>query len=212
VVLSGDLIVAEAIRLSRLHGPEGLSARRLGAALGCDPTALYRYFASTDDLLLAVCGRLIGEAMAGFTPGESWIEGLREFARRIHASFTGNPRLAMLMAVRVTRRPEEFRAIEAGLSLLLRAGFSPADAVRHYAALADVILAHATLDATVLTLPPEHRAADARAWAEVFAELPPAQYPSLAAVRPELGRMASSSFDHAVDLVLSAIAAQAPRF
>jgi AcrR family transcriptional regulator len=57
VVLSADLMVDEAIRLSRLHGPEGLSARRLGAALGCDPTALYRYFASTDDLLLAVCGQ-----------------------------------------------------------------------------------------------------------------------------------------------------------
>ncbi|MDX3213763.1 helix-turn-helix domain-containing protein, partial [Streptomyces scabiei] len=44
VVLSEELIVDTALRLVGEHGPEALSVRRLGTALGCDPSALYRYF------------------------------------------------------------------------------------------------------------------------------------------------------------------------
>ena len=55
-VLSAGLIVDAATSLVGEHGAAGLSVRRLGAALGCDPTAVYRYFASMDALMLAVGG------------------------------------------------------------------------------------------------------------------------------------------------------------
>lgn len=44
-VLSEALIVDTALRLLREHGGGGLTARRLGLALGADPSTLYRYFA-----------------------------------------------------------------------------------------------------------------------------------------------------------------------
>jgi AcrR family transcriptional regulator len=68
-VLSADLIADTAMSLVSEHGAAELSVRRLGAALGCDPTAVYRYFASMDALMLAVADRLIGQALAGYQSG-----------------------------------------------------------------------------------------------------------------------------------------------
>lgn len=63
-VLSEKLIVETALRMVREHGSAGLSARRLGAALGADPSTLYRYFEGMDGLTLAIGEELIGRALA----------------------------------------------------------------------------------------------------------------------------------------------------
>ncbi|MDI3420056.1 TetR/AcrR family transcriptional regulator [Streptomyces luteolus] len=209
VVLSEELIVDRALRLVEQHGPDALSVRRLGTALGCDPSAVYRYFHNTDDLLLALADRLIGEAMAGFEPGEDWVAGLREMAHRIHRCYRAHPRIAALAASRVTRRPHEFRAVDTGIGLLRRAGFDDATAVRHYAAFVDTVLGHAALDAAHLALAPERRAGDEVAWAEVYQSLPGEEYPQLAAVRRELPLMAGGSFEGAVELLLSGLVGRA---
>ncbi|WP_309485358.1 TetR/AcrR family transcriptional regulator [Streptomyces sp. WELS2] len=211
VLLSEDVIVDCALRLVRQHGPDALSVRRLGAALGCDPSALYRYFHNTDDLLLAVADRIIGDAMAGFEPDRMpWRDALREMALRIHRGYREQPRVAALAAYRVTRRPHEIKAVDAGIGLLRRAGFSDADAVRQYSAFVDTVLGHAALDAAHLALPPERREADDRAWTGAYAELPDARHPHLTAARAELPLMAGSSFETALELILSALGAAAP--
>jgi AcrR family transcriptional regulator len=52
------------------------SLPKLGRALGSDPTALYRHFASKDDLVLAIADRLIEDSMAGLNPSECWVSTL----------------------------------------------------------------------------------------------------------------------------------------
>ncbi|MEV1022829.1 TetR/AcrR family transcriptional regulator [Streptomyces sp. NPDC050264] len=211
VVLSEEVIVDCALRLVGQHGPDALSVRRLGAALGCDPSALYRYFHNTDDLLLAIADRIIGEAQAGFDPdGMPWAEGLREMALRIHGCYRAHPRVAAMAAYRVTRRLNEFRAVDTGIGLLRRAGFDDASAVRYYAAFVDTVLGHAALDAAHLALPVERRGADDLAWGGVYAGLPDAEYPQLASVRPHLPLMSGSSFETALELLLAALVAAAP--
>ncbi|MEU1316755.1 TetR/AcrR family transcriptional regulator [Streptomyces tibetensis] len=209
VLLSEDLIVQTALRLIGEHGPEALSVRRLGAALGCDPTALYRYFHGTDDLVLAIADRIIGDAMAGFAPGDDWVASLREVALRVRAGYLAHPRAAAMAAHRVTRRRNEIRAVETGIGLLLTAGFPPADAARLYLAFIDTVLSHAAAEAAFQALPPQQREADRRSWRDVYQDLDPSTYPSLTAVRPELPAMADSSFEQAVDLLLEALAARA---
>jgi AcrR family transcriptional regulator len=209
VLLSEDLIVETALRLIGEHGPEALSVRRLGAALGCDPTALYRYFHDTDDLVLAVADRIIGDAMAGFAPGDDWVASLREMALRVRAGYLAHPRAAAMAAHRVTRRRNEISAVETGIGLLLTAGFPPVDAARLYLAFIDTVLSHAATEAAFHALPPQQREADRRSWREVYQDLDPATHPSLTAVRPELPTMADSSFEQAVDLLLEALAARA---
>ncbi|MFF1685651.1 MULTISPECIES: TetR/AcrR family transcriptional regulator [unclassified Streptomyces] len=211
VLLSGDLIVDCALRLVGQHGPDALSVRRLGAALGCDPSAVYRYFHNTDDLLLAVADRIIGESMDGFEPGDDWVANLRNMARRIHRAYSEHPRIAAMAAYRVTRRINEVRAVDTGIGLLLSAGFDDATAVRYYAAFVDTALGHAALDAAHLALPPERRAQDHSAWTDTYQSLPADSHPQLAAVREHLPIMALSSFETALELLLSALAAQAPR-
>ncbi|WP_151476199.1 TetR/AcrR family transcriptional regulator [Streptomyces albicerus] len=210
VLLSKELITETALRLIGEHGPEALSVRRLGAALGCDPSALYRYFRNTDDLLLAIADRIIGDAMAGFVPGPDWVASLREMAMRVRAGYLAHPRAAAMASYRVTRRENEFRAVETGVGLLLSAGFAPARAVRLYLAFIDTVLSHAALDAACQALPREQREADEQAWTEAYQALDPAAYPALTSVREELRSMADSSFEEAVDLLLVALAARAP--
>ncbi|MFC8197636.1 TetR/AcrR family transcriptional regulator [Streptomyces sp. NPDC057298] len=208
-LLSRELITETALRLIGEHGPEALSVRRLGAALGCDPSALYRYFRNTDDLLLAVSDRIIGDAMAGFAPGPDWVASLREMAMRVRAGYLTHPRAAAMASYRVTRGDNEFRAVETGVGLLLAAGFPPAQAVRLYLAFIDTVLGHAALDAACLALPRQQREADEQAWTQAYQAVDPQTYPALAEVRHELHAMAGSSFEHAVDLLLDALAARA---
>ncbi|GAA2554258.1 TetR/AcrR family transcriptional regulator [Streptomyces levis] len=210
VLLSEDLIVETALRLIGEHGPEALSVRRLGAALGCDPTALYRYFDGTDDLVLAIADRIIGEAMAGFAPGADWVAGLREMALRVRAGYLAHPRAAALAAHRVTRRRNEIRAVDTGIGLLLSAGFPPAEAARLYLAFIDTVLSHAATEAAFHALPRQRREADQRAWRDAYQDLDPTAYPALTAVRRELPAMADSSFEQSVDLLLQALEARAP--
>lgn len=210
VVLSEELIVETALRLIGEHGPEALSVRRLGTALGCDPSALYRYFHGTDDLVLAIADRIIGDAMAGFVPGDDWVAALRDMALRVREGYLAHPRAAAFASYRVTRRPNEIRAVDTGIGLLLAAGFGPADAPRMYLTFIDTVLSHAAMEAALLALPRGQREADERAWSEVYQGLDPASYPALTAVRHSLRSMGDSSFEDAVDLLLEALAARAP--
>ncbi|MGR3934145.1 TetR/AcrR family transcriptional regulator [Streptomyces sp. BRA346] len=209
-LLSAGLIVDCALRLIGEHGPEALSVRRLGAALGCDPSAVYRYFHNTDDLLLAVADRIIGQSMEGFIPGPDWVGSLREMALRVRDSYRAHPRAAALASHRVTRRENEFRAVETGVGILVRAGFEPARALRLYLAFIDTVLGHAALDAAALALPPAQRQGDSQASTRAYRSVSAETYPLLAALREDLDALAESSFEPALELMLSALAAQAP--
>ena len=62
--LTPELIVKESLKLLDDKGLDGFSMPKLGRALGADPTAVYRHFASKDDLVLAIADQLIEDAMA----------------------------------------------------------------------------------------------------------------------------------------------------
>jgi AcrR family transcriptional regulator len=210
-VLSAEAIVDTALRLSAEHGPEALSVRRLGRALGCDPTALYRYFRDTDDLMLAMADRLIGIAVGGFAPGGDWAATLREMGHRVYGVFQDHPRIAGLASARVTRRENEFRAVEIGLTAFRDAGFAPADAVRLYFAFIDSVLGLATLDANAAALPAPRHAADDAAWTEAYQRLPAATHPTITGLRTELAGRSGSSFPDALELLLAALVAHPQR-
>ncbi|MFG3039778.1 TetR/AcrR family transcriptional regulator [Streptomyces sp. NPDC048330] len=210
-VLSEELIVTAALELIEAPGGRALTVRRLGAALGCDPSAVYRYFANTDALLLAVADRLIGESLEGFTPGDDWTEALREFATRVHSSVLRHPRLAAVRASRFTAGPAEYQAVDTGIGILLRAGFPPADAVRHYHVFIDTVLAHAALDAEVRDLDGEQKERNGRVWSNAERSLPADSHPHLRAVLDHLPAMADSAFPDTLDLLLAQFRARLPQ-
>ena len=101
-VLSEQLIMETALRLLRHHGSAGLSVRRLGAALGADPSTLYRYFRGIDDLTLAIADELIGRSFRGWEPTGDWWRDLSSHGIRSHAAYLDHPQSAVLSASRVS--------------------------------------------------------------------------------------------------------------
>ncbi|PJN39671.1 TetR family transcriptional regulator [Streptomyces sp. CB02959] len=212
VVLSRQLIVETALRLVGQHGAEALTVRRLGAALGADPSAVYRYFRNTDDLLLAVADELIGRAQHGWRPTGDWRADLREIGLRIHRAYQAHPQAALLAAHRTTGRTHEARAVEAILGVLRGAGFPDPEAVRIYHAFVDQSLGFAALDAAALALPAAARTADHVVWQASYGRLTADTHPNIAATAPLLAAdMRRSGYPYALEMLLEAAAARLPR-
>ncbi|MBW6438695.1 TetR/AcrR family transcriptional regulator [Actinoplanes hulinensis] len=208
VVLTEDLIVDAALRLIESPSGDRLSVRRLGAELGADPTAVYRYFRDLDALLLAVADRLIGDAFADFVPRDHWVDSLRDLAHSLRRSMRQHPRLAHLRAIRVTAGPHEMRVVDTGIGIMLSAGFAPADAVRHYRDFVDTVLAVAAVDAAELTAGQE--TAEQEAWSRVYTSLPADGYPNVHLVREHLPSMYDSAFPGTIEKLLDALVQAAP--
>ncbi|GLW27731.1 TetR/AcrR family transcriptional regulator [Actinoplanes regularis] len=208
-VLSEQLIIDTAMRLLREHGSTGLSARRLGLALDCDPSTLYRYFRGMDDLTLAIGDTLIGQALHGWSPTGAWRADLRGLGVRIHAAYVAHPQAAVLTTSRVTGRANELAADEAVLGVLRGAGLPVADAVPVYHAFIDQTLAFAALDAASLALPNAALRAEDEVWRSTYAHLPASSHPHIAAAAPLLAtEMVNSAYPSALDLLLDAVAAR----
>ena len=212
VVLSEELIVETALRLLGEHGAEALTVRRLGRALGADPSSLYRYFRSTDDLLLAVADELIGRVIRDWRPTGDWIADLRELGLSMHAGALAHPQATVLGAFRVTGRVHEIRAVETILGVLRGAGFPDAEAVRIYHAFVDQVLGFAALDAASATLPPGAHEVQDRVWRDTYGALPRETHPNIAATVPLLAaNMGQSAYPTALDMFLAAASARLAR-
>jgi AcrR family transcriptional regulator len=211
-VLSHELIVRTAIRLLSQRGNDALSVRRLGAALGADPSALYRYFRSTDALVLAVADELIGMSLKGVRITGDWRADLRCTGLELHRTYTAHPHAAVLAASRVTRRPNEMRGVETGLGILRRAGFGPDDAARYYHRFIDFTLGFAAIDAAAGALPVEAGAADRAAWRGAYACLPADGYPHIAESAHTLAEtMGTSAYPGALEVFLDGLEAALDR-
>ncbi|MER5855834.1 TetR/AcrR family transcriptional regulator [Streptomyces sp. NPDC059688] len=205
VVLSEELIVRTALRLIEEHGADALSVRRLGRALGADPSSLYRYFRHTDDLMLAVADELIGRTLRSWRPTGDWAADLRDLGMRMHAGALAHPRAAVLGAHRVTGRTHEIQAVESILRVLREAGFPDPEAVRIYHAFVDQALAFGALDSAGTSLPRAARDAETEVWRTTYGRLPADTHPHIAATARHLAAtMRRSSYPAALELLLEA--------
>ncbi|MGW0121234.1 TetR/AcrR family transcriptional regulator, partial [Streptomyces sp. NPDC003327] len=208
-VLSERLIVDAALRVLREHGSTGLTVRRLGTALGADPSTLYRYFAGMDDLTRAVGDELMGRALADWEPTGDWRVDLRALGLAVHASYLAHPQAAVLTASRVTGRPREIAVDETILGILRGAGLPDPAAVRTYHAFIDQSLAFAALDAGSLALTADARREDEEMWRTTYARLPARTHPNIAATAPLLvRRMPHSAYPAVLEMLLDHTAAQ----
>lgn len=211
-VLSERLIVLTALRMLHEHGDEGLTVRRLGLALGADPSSLYRYFRGMDDLILAIGDELIGRALDGWTASDDWQADLRALGLRIHAAYLAHPQAAVLTASRVSGRAHEIAADETILGVLDRAGFTVAAAVRVYHCFIDQALAFAALDAASLALPEAARRSDEEVWAATYAKLSAETHPNIARAAPHLvAEMNTSAYPAALDMLIESAAVRRDR-
>ena len=210
VVLSEAMIVETALRMVREHGAAGLSARRLGLALGADASTIYRYFRNMDDLTLALADELMRLALTRWQPSnDGWREDLHRLGLRIHEVYLAHPQAAVLTASRVSGRANELAGDEAILAALRGAGFPDVVAVRIYHVFIDQVLAFAALDAAALVLPVPALESDQRMWRATYAHLPESTHPNLSATANLLAeRMNDSAYPAALGMVLDSAASE----
>jgi AcrR family transcriptional regulator len=210
--LSPGLIVAESLRLLDADGVQGFSLPKLGRALGADPTAVYRHFASKDDLVLAIADHLIQEAMAGITPQECWVDTVADLTRRLRRTYLAHPAAASLSACRTTQRPAEMRIVDVLIGAVLDAGFEGPEAALIYRALGDFTLAWSGGEADFLALDKRLQQSDRAAWTRAYLVVGQATHPHIWRIREELPRIQDDDiFETILSLVLGGLMRRAPR-
>lgn len=182
VALDREAILAAATELAA--GGAAITFRSLGAALGADPTAIYRRFRDKDELMGALLDGLIAESLAGVDREAPWRDQLREGAVRTIDIFAAHPQVGAEATAIDTGGPGEVAVIDWILSQLGRAGLEKQQVVRCYAAYSSYVLAAAaTLSQQRLQ---EIDGVRSAAWIGDLRAVDPARHPSLAAVVPEL--------------------------
>ena len=210
--LSRELIVTESLRLLDTEGVSGFSLPKLGRALGADPTAVYRHFASKDDLVLAIADRLNEETAAGYTPSDCWVETLAEGMRRTRTTYLAHPAAASLSAYRITQGPGEMHMIDIFVGAALAAGFEGAEAALVYRALADFCLYWAGCEASFLALDEQLQKNDHSAWTRAYLAVDRADYPNIWQIRTELPDVRDDDiFETVLSFVVAGLVARAPR-
>ncbi|MER7402954.1 TetR/AcrR family transcriptional regulator C-terminal domain-containing protein [Streptomyces sp. NPDC000070] len=157
--LSRERVLTSALELVDREGLSALSMRRLGAELGVEAMALYRYASSKDALLdglvealyLELEARLAAEPAAG--PGAStWRAELHRIARATYDVCLAHPQAVPLLATRMlalplARRPAAvLRDHERVLALLREAGLDAAGSASVFQAFTAWLLGYVTVD------------------------------------------------------------------
>ena len=209
--LTRELLVRESLRLLDKDGVAGFSLPKLGRALGADPTAIYRHFASKDDLVIAIAEALIEEACADIEPAECWVDTLSEIARRTRRCYLAHPAAASLTSYRTTQGPAEMRVVDLIIGALHQAGFSGKEAAVVYRAFGDFTLFWCGGEASFLALDEKAQQKDRDAWTRAYLVADRKVYPNIWRIREDLPEVQDDDiFETILSLVLDGIIARAP--
>jgi AcrR family transcriptional regulator len=210
--LTRELLVRESLRLLDTEGIAGFSLPKLGRALGTDPTAVYRHFASKDDLVLAIADRLLEEVADGLVPSGCWVDTLTDTARRLRRAYLAHPAAASLSAYRTTQGPAEMRVVDTIIGAVLEAGFEGAEAAKVYRAIGDFALSWAGCEAAFLALDEPLQQADRGAWASAYLFADRADHPNIWQLRTALPEVDDDEiFEAILSFVIGGIMQRAPR-
>lgn len=209
--LTPELIVKESLRLLDEDGIDGFSLPKLGRALGADPTAIYRHFASKDDLVLAIADQLIEEATAALAPHECWVDTVTDAVRRLRRTYAQHPAAASLSACRTTQRPAEMRTVDILIGAVFEAGFHGTEAARIYRAVGDFTLSWAGGEAAFLALDARQQENDRQAWTRAYRAVGRAEYPNIWQLKEELPEVSDDDvFETVLSLIVKGLTQLAP--
>jgi AcrR family transcriptional regulator len=131
--LSRERILEVALEVAEKEGIDALSMRRLAQELDVWPMSVYRYFQDKDALLDAMAaGRL--EQLPELPAGGGWREQMHALLGAVAERLEASPGLAARLP-RAFLTEGALRLPEAGVGILLDAGFEPHDAASAWRAL-----------------------------------------------------------------------------
>lgn len=203
--LTRDSIIDACLALVETEGEDRLTLRRLGEALGTDPTAIYRHFRDKDDLMRAIADRIHGGVLVDLPDGP-WDVVVREVCIRLRRAHLDRPALAAHVRTGPPLHDNEFALTEVVLHQLSSSGLSDNDAALAYHALIELTVGSAALDAPMAALDPDERVARYGAWRRTYAALDEAVFPASVALAPHLyDGNADARFAFALDTMLAGL-------
>ena len=198
--LTRDRVLRAAVDVVDREGIEALSMRRLGQELGVEAMSLYRYVPSKADLLNGIHETILAEVVVPKVTRE-WSTTARKYARAFRNALVAHPNALSLFATRPAVTSASLRHVEAGLALLLRAGFDIGDAMSAYQVLVTFVVGH-SLSSHAPTRADEHSAPDYR-------DLEPSEFPALLEAAGQLeNRDLDKEFEFGLDVVLEGLASK----
>jgi AcrR family transcriptional regulator len=211
--LGRELVLREAVRFIDQRGQDRLTMRRLGAELGVEAMALYRYVPGREQLLDGVVDYVMNELYETTMTGEratTWQEYLQQMAHGVRKVAIAHPRIFPMVAVRPSAAPwlrpplRSLRWVEGFLEALAGFGFSAQEGVMVYRAFATFLLGHLLLETATLAGGGEPVGED-DSRAGKSAEL--SEYPRLTALSAQLSQDAfADEFDDALRDLIKRIA------
>jgi AcrR family transcriptional regulator len=130
--LSRDGILAAALALLEREPEEALTVARIAAEVDAVPAALYRHFASLDELLDGVLGQVLGGVELEIRRRAPWPEQIRDWMTSLRAHLLRYPAVLPLLGRRGRTSPAWLDAVSVQIGILERAGLSGADLARSY--------------------------------------------------------------------------------
>ncbi len=147
--LSRGLVLDAAVALVDSEGLDGLSMRKLGAALGVEAMTLYHYLPNKAALLDGLVEWVVQHTatVPALTDGLSWDQVLRDYAQTLRATLLAHPGVLPLFFTRPAVTPQTLKTVERGLRVLTGAGFALPRALDMINVLSIFVVGHAMAEA-----------------------------------------------------------------
>ena len=171
--LSQDSILEAALVISQREGVEALSIRKLAAALGVTPMAVYHHFRSKQEILIGVIDRVVGEAAVTEhgVPRSRWQDWLRASFGAMHRALVEQPGVIPLLTDSLRAGPCALSVLDEVLGTLREAGLGRAEAVRGFQVLISYTVGAASLQAAARAADRERASRGAATPGEASADL-----------------------------------------
>jgi len=148
--LSREYIAAMALALVDDIGRDKFSMRKLGAELGVDPMAVYRYFTEQEALFDGIAETLFAELDVDSLPWRgSWRDLAEQYTRRLRDTLLAHPHAVTIFATRPVRSPAAVDTGNRMIELMTGAGFTPGLALQILRCLREFTIGHALTLAVV---------------------------------------------------------------
>jgi AcrR family transcriptional regulator len=194
-------ILSAALAVADRNGLAGMTMRMVGAELEADPTAIYRYFPSKDDLVAAMADQLFSEVGRGPFAGD-WRDRLVQGLRSVRAVYRSHPAIIEVLVNQAEDSASLVELNERLIGCLIEAGLDDRQVGRFHQLLVSFVVGTGVHEAAWGDPSDEARAAGRRA----YAALDPARFPNGVAVAGQLFPPEDEVFDFAVELLVDAVA------
>jgi AcrR family transcriptional regulator len=156
--LTRERILDAAIELLDRDGLDGLSMRKLGAALGVEAMSLYNHIPNKAELLDGIHERILLSLEP--SNARTWQGFVRHQALALHRALLAHPHAIPLFATRPASTRAAIERLDQYLAVLLKAGFKPPHALSIVQLVAQLVVGHVmwstAVEVVVLDEAPPH--------------------------------------------------------